>query len=290
MLWLVLDCSYLCHRTMHVFGPAAASLDNGILFGFLRDVVFLQKQFNPQGIVFAFDSRDSKRKAVDSAYKRRRKKTDLSEEEKLVWNDFYGQVRELRRDVLPALGFQNVLVQKGYEADDIVASVVLDSMPSYDTAIIVSSDQDLYQLLSSRVSIWNPHQKRMFTKDWFMQTWQLQPPNWAQVKAIAGCSGDDVEGIKGIGEKTAALWVRGVLKPQSAAYKKISDQIAVLTKNLPLVSLPFEGCRTFDLQADSISSKTWDQTVVSLGMESLVGQGTAFFRRARNIMKRKNSR
>ena len=62
------------------------------------------------------------------------------------------------------------------------------------------------------------------------------------VKTLAGCSSDEVPGIRGVGEMTACKWLRKELKEKSVAFQKIADsREEVERRNIPLVKLPFEG-------------------------------------------------
>jgi len=185
--WLILDCDNICHAVRHT---PAGQLDNGITYGFLRSLRAMLRDFAPAQPVFCFDSKNSLRKQLAPNYKSTRtaKLEAASEEEQQSLTEFRKQRSLLRGKYLPALGYVNVLSQEGYEADDLIAAVVYGLFPK-ETAVIVSSDQDLYQLLSDRVNIWKPIPKKLYTKKDFQKDYSLDPVQWASVKAIAGCTG-----------------------------------------------------------------------------------------------------
>jgi len=83
----------------------------------------------------------------------------------------------------------------------------------------------------------------------FKEKWYgLQPKQWATVKAVAGCNSDNVKGIPGIGEKTAAQFLTGNLARHLAKFDKIATAPkADIDFRLRLVKLPFEGTNEFDL-------------------------------------------
>ena len=145
------------------------------------------------------------------------------------------------------------------------------NLPKGDRAVVVSSDTDLYQLLSTRVSIWKPHKKEIYTsKDFSRDYYNLDPIQWVQVKALAGCTSDAIPGIPGVGEVTAGKFLRGLLKPASKAYQSIERFQSVWQNNLPLVRLPFEGTMIPKIQTDEVSPDKWRNLAQRLGMKSLL--------------------
>lgn len=270
--WLLIDTNFLCWRAFHAFGEGLSykGVSTGMLFGVFRDILFLHERFDTDGFVFCFDSRYSRRKELCSTYKANRKSVseEETEEKRQARRLFYSQVKMLRTRLLPSIGFCNVLVQRGYEADDLIAACA-DAVPSTDIGTIVSCDQDLFQLLSQNISIWNPQTRRVLTSRDFVNKWGIGACRWAEVKAIAGCSSDNVEGLRGIGEKTAVEWVCGRLKPGSAKYNTISEGLETITRNLRLTTLPFPGVEKPELQTNMISARAWNKVMREFGMMEL---------------------
>jgi len=271
--WLLFDCNFLCHRASHsgVGKLSYNGVPTGTIYGFLKDVSYLMKQFDTDRTVFAWDFGRGKRKEVSSAYKEKREqeKQEYTGEQEREYAAFQKQVWKLRGSFLRRLGFKNVFFEQGYEADDIIASVA-NNIDSKDSAIIISADQDLWQLLRDGVTCYNPISKKTLDHITFMNEWGIEPPLWANVKAFAGCGTDEVVGIHGIGEKTAAMFYCGKLKEESAKYQKIVNNLDVLTKNIPLVRLPFEGTPEYTLVEDNGPSfDPWMGMCKALGMEAL---------------------
>lgn len=267
--WLVLDAYFLGWRAFHSknwmqFG----TIKTGVIYGILQDLISLQDLFDTSRLVFAFDVGRRKRQDLYPKYKEHRH-SNLTEEEEALHKDFRIQMVNLRRDYLPRIGYKNILWEKGYEADDIIATVC-QSIPPEDEAIIISADGDLYQLLSPNVLFHNPNKMRTITLQSFTKEFGIPPRLWSKVKAIAGCKSDNVPGIPGVGEKTAIKYILGKLKPDSSAMRAI--QVGwedVVMRNKPLVKLPFAGCPTFELQEDKLSPKGWLEVAGELGLESL---------------------
>jgi DNA polymerase-1 len=272
-VWLVVDANAVAHRAYHALGATLSigKLATGMAYGFLRDITLLMEQNNTDKVVFCFDTSTSHRKKDYPNYKYRRLLDfqKLGEREKAAKLEMSRQIRELCDLDLPEAGFRNVFSCKGYEADDIIASVVRESLPPGDEAIIVSSDKDLYQLLDDNVMMWQLHKKQMLTRAGFVKQWGIEPGQWPLVKAIAGCETDDIEGVVGVAEKLAARYVAGELSETSAAFKNIRIHKGLWRANLPLVTLPYDLCPVFELREDEVSAGTWNVLCRKFGINSL---------------------
>jgi DNA polymerase-1 len=262
---LLVDANFLAWRAHHSTGNLSHNgSTTGVAFGFLKEILALQELHRPDRIVFCFDSKHSKRKEVFPEYKDNR-----------VYDEHHrevcGQIKRLRKEILPGVGFRNVFVSRGFEADDLVAALAL-ALAKGDEAVIVASDKDFYQLLSKRVSIWNPMKRVLYTRKAFREEWGLErPSHWVTVKAIAGCGTDNVKGIEGVGERTACKYLNGTLKEGSAKWKAIksTEGLAVWNRNLRLVGLPFEGLAAPVLRDDEISAAKWIAWTGKLGFASM---------------------
>lgn len=268
--WLIIDCHYLAYRALHTTGVLKhGDIQTGVMYGFMRDIITLQEEHDTDRMAFCFDHRDSFRKAAYPAYKDNR--GELDPEKLKIIKGMRTQIDALREDILPNVGFENVFIQPGYEADDIIASIVTNLREGHE-AIIVSADKDLYQLLSDRVMIWNPTKKKMTTQATFFKEYGVEPSSWADVKAIAGCATDNIVGIKGVGEKTAAAFLTGKLSSSSAKHEAIIRGNKIWRRNKPLVKLPYPGTKTVRLVRDHVNAQSWDYVTHFLGMKSLKGR------------------
>lgn len=279
--WLVLDCFFLGWRAYHSkhwmqFG----SIRTGVIYGLLQDIIQLQDSFDTNRLVFTFDVGRRKRNEVLPTYKEHRHK-DLTPEEEANLEDFRKQMVLLRKSYLPRIGYQNILFAPGFEADDIIASVCRN-LPEEDEAVIISADNDLLQLLAPNVLIHNPNTHKTVTLQSFKKAHGIEPKLWSKVKAIAGCKGDGVPGVRGVGEKTALKFILGQLKPDSKAQRDIVEQWqSVVLRNKALVKLPFEGTPTFELREDKLSAKGWAEVAKELGLASLADRLPLAGRQAR---------
>jgi len=268
---LLIDTNYLCYRAFYAMGELAhEGAGTGAIFGVLRDIVALQDNFQTTRCVFAFDTGRSNRAKLLPTYKatRRKKREEENEEEKQARENFGRQVGALRKDYLPAVGFKNVFAARGFEADDIIASITT-RLPGNVEAVVVGSDKDFYQLLRPNVYCWNPQKQRAYTAKHFRAEWGMEPDEWADVKAYAGCSTDDVPGVPGVGEKTAAKYLCGALGAHTKAYKKLEAARVQYAFNMRLVQLPYPGTPEFVLQEDEVTEEKWVALADRLGMRSL---------------------
>src|SRR5947207_2385365 len=96
------------------------------------------------------------------------------------------------------------LEQKGYEADDLIATYVREACEAGATATIVSSDKDLMQLVNDCVIMFDTMKDRKIGRAEVMEKFGVPPEKVVEVQALIGDSTDNVPGVPGIGVKTAA--------------------------------------------------------------------------------------
>ncbi len=280
--WLIVDVHNVCWRMHHTMGHLSSEdSPTGVVFGFLNELVSLRNQFGVPlgpipGFAFCFDHGIPHRKNRLATYKASRKQRYKNDPEARKAKQIVSrQIRQLRDEVLPSLGFTHLFWDDGFEADDLIASCCLH-LPKEETAVVVSTDKDLYQVITKRITLYRhikPPQE--ITLDRFVKEWGMGPQFWPRVKALAGCSSDDIPGIKGVGEITAAKWLKHELKPNIKANKAIQspEGMKLMVSNLALTTLPYIGCSQLVLHdKDKVSSRKWNEVVKDLGMKSLINK------------------
>lgn len=278
MRYLIFDTTYLAHKARFSTGSLRFEGNpTGVAFGVLRDIDRFLEMYSPCTCVFAFDwGGAGLRKEISPTYKisRSNEKNENGEwvpksqtaEEIEEARLFHDQCKTLYREILPNLGFKNLFRVKGYEGDDIIAKIAED-LPMSDEGVMITGDHDLWQCLRSNVS-WHAPAAGVVTFEAFQKEWGLYPFQWAQVKAISGCDTDDVEGVEGVGEKTAAKWILGKLKPESKKCIAIEANLGVMKKNKELVTLPFKGLPPFNILPDEYDTEKKRAVYLSLGIQS----------------------
>jgi 5'-3' exonuclease len=240
---LIIDCHNLAYRAFHTTG----TLDLGVVFGFMSQILTLAEDLESDRFIFCWDSKRNFRKTIMPDYKGNRAKKD--EEEQRELDKALEQFKMLRTEVIPNLGFVNNFVQPGYEADDLISHIVHRFPDNY---VIVSGDEDLYQLLFEDIftetKIYQPIKKNLVTIKSFVTKYGIDPTRWSKVKALAGCSSDNVKGIVGVGEKKAIQYLTGQMKKGTIFDRIEEEKDEVIKKNFPIVDLPFGGDRPINIK------------------------------------------
>jgi DNA polymerase-1 len=170
---------------------------NAIL-GVARILLKILKEDRPAAIAAAFDSREpTPRHDLYPAYKATRLK---------VPEDLAAQI-PLVMEVIDALGVPRVQVP-GAEADDIIGTLARMAEEKGMEVVIVSSDKDLYQLVSPGVRVRDGLKERTVGEAEVREAFGVSPAQVVDLLALSGDPSDNVPGVPGIGEKTAAELIR----------------------------------------------------------------------------------
>lgn len=151
------------------------------------------REQHPDYIAIVFDTKlTTHRHASYSEYKANRKLTpdELQKQIPLI----YKIVRAFR---IP------VYAVKGYEADDIISTMVKILSDKDVEIIIVSSDKDMEQLVNPKVKIFNAKKNLMIDQESIFREKGIRPEQTVDVLALSGDASDNVPGVPGIGNKTA---------------------------------------------------------------------------------------
>jgi DNA polymerase-1 len=262
---MIVDSNFLCYRAKLTVGNLEYNgVSTGIMFGFFKQLLKAAQEVQPDRIVFTWDSKKSKRKKLLSTYKEKRRENQ-TEEEKQEWEEAFKQFHQLRKEILPSIGFHCNYIQTGVESDDLIAQYVLDSE---DNIIhIVTADDDLLQLLDNAY-IYNPAKNKQMSRREFVRKKEIEPSQWAEVKQIAGCKSDNVPGVEGVGEQTAIQYLLGRLKRSSKKYQKIIDSQELIQFNERLVKLPFEDTKPLKSKHNEFNMREFLYVCREFGLNS----------------------
>lgn len=165
------------------------------LYGFINMINKIINDERPEYMLVAFDKGKTFRHDKYEDYKAGR--IEMPNELK--------QQFPVAKEILTNLGIKWFEIDN-YEADDIVGTLakMIDEREDYK-GLIVSSDKDLLQLITDKVTMKMLKTKDyvMMTKETFFETYGLTPEKMIDIKALQGDSSDNIPGVKGIGEKTA---------------------------------------------------------------------------------------
>ena len=275
---ILLDSNFVAHYVRHkITFLQYDGKPTNVIYGFLKEIMALSSENSR--FVFAWDSRQSIRRAKYPLYKNKEGMTETTPIEKKVEEQDYEQFRTLQNEVLPAMGFRNVFMATGHEGDDIIASVC-QSYPD-DEIKIVSADNDLWQLITENVSMYNLKSKKTITAKSFAEEWGIDPQQWATVKQMAGCATDKVHGVPKVGNKTAVKYILGTLPKHHKTYEAIESKMGqdIIEENEFLVVLPLVGTPEFKLRDDAFRKDRITKVFEKYGFGSFLAQDTKWFRR-----------
>lgn len=165
------------------------------LYGFINMINKIIEEEKPNYILVAFDKGKTFRHEKYSEYKAGRR--EMPEELKLQFPK--------AKEVLDAMGIKHFEIDN-YEADDIIGTLAKTvDMEDKFIATIISSDKDLLQLVSKEVEVKLLKTKGFirFDEKTFKDTYGTTPIHMIDLKALMGDASDHIQGVKGIGEKTA---------------------------------------------------------------------------------------
>ncbi|MDE0605783.1 MAG: DNA polymerase I [Acidimicrobiaceae bacterium] len=199
---MLIDGNSLVYRAFFALptdmATASGQVTNAV-YGFTSMLIHLLKEHDPDRIVVAFDRPEPTfRHELTPTYKAQRESAP----------DILRQQMGLAREVLDVLAMP-VLDKAGYEADDIIATLATQGRDIGDDVIIVTGDRDSYQLVE------DPHVKVLYNKrgvtDYafydeagIKERTGVVPRDYVQYAALRGDSSDNLPGVPGVGEKTAA--------------------------------------------------------------------------------------
>ncbi len=194
-VYLVDTMAYV-FRAFHALPPMsnAKGLPTNAVLGFCRMLLKLQKSFKPAYIACVNDaSGPTFREEIFPAYKANRKEPDP---------DLVPQFDLCRRAATEAFNLP-LLELRGFEADDIIATLARRFEKQGVDTVIVSSDKDLMQLVSDHVGMWDPMKDRAIGREQVIEKFGVPPEQVTDVQGIIGDSTDNIPGVRGVGEKTA---------------------------------------------------------------------------------------
>jgi len=132
-------------------------------------------------------------------------------------NDLYDLYKANRtappEDLIPQFGlirhatraFNLPCIEKeGYEADDLIATYSRLAEEAGADVTIVSSDKDLMQLVTEKVSMYDGMKDKQISIPDVVEKWGVTPDKMIDLQALTGDSTDNIPGVPGIGPKTAA--------------------------------------------------------------------------------------
>src|SRR5947209_13070626 len=196
----LIDGNSLAYRAFFAL-PESIATSTGVptnaIFGFASMLVKILTDYGPKATVVVWDRGDTGRRELYSEYKAQRStRPDLLKEQ---WPAF--------EPLVDAFGYQNLAVP-GYEADDVIASIVERARSSEIPVMVVTGDRDAYQLVGDGVRIMTTSrgisETKVYDAEGVKDRYGIPPELVPDFTGLKGDTSDNIPGVPGIGDKTAA--------------------------------------------------------------------------------------
>lgn len=182
------------------FATSSGQPTNAV-FGFTSMLANLLRDEQPTHVAVAFDlGRQTFRTERFSAYKANRSETP---------EPFRGQVDVIRR-LLETMQIP-VLTAPGFEADDVLATLVARAREAGMDVLVCSGDRDAFQLVDEHTTVLYPvrgvSEMSRMTPAAVEERYGVPPASYPDLAALVGETSDNLPGVPGVGPKTAAKWI-----------------------------------------------------------------------------------
>lgn len=173
------------------------------LYGMIRGIQKIQKEFSPSHIVVVFDGPDNSRS-------RRELYPEYKSHRSAPPEDLIPQIG-LAHQALDLMGISKLELE-GVEADDTIGSIAKWATKEEIETYICSSDKDLCQLINEHITLLQPHKNLASIKTpEFEAKYGIAPTQMIDYLAIVGDSSDNIPGLSGFGPKTASNLLKSCL-------------------------------------------------------------------------------
>ena len=226
---MLVDGNSLTYRAFHALpqdlATSSGQVTNAVL-GFTSMLINLVRDHRPDGVAVAFDR-------PEPTFRHERVETYKAN--RSAAPDILRQQMGIVREVLDVLKLPQ-LEQAGFEADDILATLAGQAAADGIDVLIVTGDRDSFQLVA------DPHVKVVYNKrgvsdyavydeEGIVERTGVRPDQYVQYAALRGDNSDNLPGVPGVGEKTAAKLITaygGI----DELYRHLDEQTPKLRENL----------------------------------------------------------
>lgn len=246
----VIDGNSLLHRAFHAVPPSMTAPDGtptNAVFGFIQMLIKMIRDFKPEAIVCAWDvHRPDWRMKLLERYKAQRPPMDPS----------LAAQFPLIKELLVSLGIPCVSIE-GFEGDDILGTVAAQAEKDDMRVYLITGDKDAYQLVTEKTSVVTTKKGMsdisVYTPEKVLERYGVEPWRVTDFLGLKGDPSDNIPGVAGIGEKTAAKLLQqyrdledilshacdikgkmGQNLQEHAQDARISQQVATIRKDAPV--------------------------------------------------------
>lgn len=281
---VLIDGHSVLHRAYHALPPLTNKdgTQTNAVYGFVTTLLRILDNFQPTHLAVAFDlPQPTFRKQQYIGYQAKRPvmQSNLAEQIPLV------------HELLDKLEIKHFELA-GFEADDIIGTLAIDSGHGQNDVVIVTGDRDMLQLINKNIKVCVSETK-IYDEDLVFKEFGVKPAQWVDVKALKGDSSDNYPGVRGIGPKTAQNLI-AKYETLENLYSKLDqlDQFAKFARKLAegaemaglsqkLARIKTDVPLQFDLEKTSVEKINWQEGAKymreKLGFKSLVDKIQAAF-------------
>ena len=196
----LIDGNSLAYRAFFALPESIATADGrptNAIYGFASMMAKILIEHRPQAVIVAWDAGMSGREEEYAEYKAGRpSRPDLLAEQ---WPHL--------APLAEAFGFHNVKVD-GWEADDVIATLVRRAREAEIPVMVVSGDRDVYQVVTGGVRVMTTSRgvtdTKIYDRDGVIERYGVTPELVPDLIGLKGDTSDNIPGVPGIGDKTAA--------------------------------------------------------------------------------------
>ncbi len=229
MKLMALDGNSLAYRAFFALPTDMVTANGQVtnsIYGFTSMLLTLLRDHKPDGVVVVFDRKEPTfRHEAAPEYKAQRESQP----------DILYQQLDLIREMLSKMGVV-AIDAAGFEGDDLIATIADRALKAGDDLIIVTGDRDNYQLVSDPY-IRVLYNKRgvsdyaLYDEAGIFERTGVTPKQYADYAALRGDPSDNLDGVPGVGEKTAAKLINQY-KSIEAVFDHADEQTPKLKQSL----------------------------------------------------------
>ncbi|MBU0549564.1 MAG: DNA polymerase I [Candidatus Omnitrophica bacterium] len=198
----LIDATAFSYRAFYALKGLSTSFGqptNAVL-GFVNFLNKILKQEKPEYVGACFDvSRDTFRQREFAEYKIQRPAMpdELSSQIPII------------KEIIRAYGIP-IFEKRGFEADDLIASLSRKAREEKLDVMIISSDKDIFQLVDEQVVVFSPYKDKgvVYDSGKIKEQFGIKPKQFVDFISLAGDPADNIPSVKGIGPKTASKLIK----------------------------------------------------------------------------------
>ena len=197
---ILVDGSGYIFRAFFALPPMNTSrgMPTQAVYGFIRMILKLLKDVRPSHIAIVFDSpKKTFRDELFPDYKANRAESP---------SDLIVQIPYIHRAV-EAFRIKSLMLD-GFEADDVIGTLAKRAAHEHFNVTIITADKDFMQLVGPHVSLWDTMRDKRIGVREVKERFGVEPAALIDIQALTGDTIDNIKGVPGVGEKTAAALVQ----------------------------------------------------------------------------------